>query len=63
MINKIAEKVDFREKYPNISSLTDYINRQNHPGLFMRALFSMVQKDMGRPAVHGDVEPYQGVRA
>lgn len=55
-MNRITGKINFREKYPNIAKLTDYINQQNRPELFMRALFSMAQKDMGGPIIHGEVQ-------
>lgn len=55
-MNGITGKINFREKYPNIAKLTDYINQQNRPALFMCALFSMAPKDMGGPVVHGEVQ-------
>lgn len=37
----MSEK-EFRERYPNIVKLTDYINQQEDPEQFMKVLFALV---------------------
>ncbi len=37
----MSEK-EFRERYPNIVKLTDYINQQEDPEWFMQVLFALV---------------------
>ncbi len=37
----MSEK-EFRERYPNIVKLTDYINQQEDPERFMQVLFALV---------------------
>ena len=37
----MSEK-EFRERYPNIVKLTDYINQQEEPARFMQVLFALV---------------------
>lgn len=37
----MSEK-EFRERYPNIVKLTDYINQQEDPERFMQVLFVLV---------------------
>lgn len=37
----MSEK-EFREHYPNIQKLTDYINQQENPEWFMQVLFALV---------------------
>mgnify|MGYP000748564374 FL=1 len=37
----MSEK-EFRERYPNIVKLTDYINQQEEPERFMQVLFALV---------------------
>lgn len=37
----MSEK-EFRERYPNIVKLTDYINQQEEPERFVQVLFALV---------------------
>ena len=37
----MSEK-EFRERYPNIVKLTDYINQQEEPERLMQVLFALV---------------------
>ena len=48
----MSEK-EFRERYPNIVKLTDYINQQEKPEQFMQILLTLCKPDKGRAVRNG----------